>query len=91
MYDLYFREYGFNRNDVLSLLNEIAHTLGIPVGALRPNDRLGKDVGGGCVTTPELDTLSELALERATASGKSTNIENINTVSDYISAFARKV
>jgi len=89
IYELYFEQPGYLKQEVLLLWREIADALEVDPGLLRPEDRFGDDIGGGFVLTPELDTLSEWAADRASAQGLDLNLQTIKTVSDYKNAFTR--
>jgi hypothetical protein len=90
IYETYFKDFGYVKDDVLQLWYEIADALEIKAGLLRPQDRFGKDVGGGFVLTPELDLLTELAIERTERQGLTIDLEAIETVDDYVKMFARR-
>ncbi|KMN36077.1 hypothetical protein VI26_08445 [Chromobacterium sp. LK1] len=77
--------------DVIMLWHEIADTLKVPAGKIRPTDVFGEDIGGGVLVTTELDELSWLGAQRARGLKLSIDLQAVKTVDDYIRTFARKV
>ena len=85
-----FQQMHYVKEDVIELLNEISTALDVHPGLLRPQDQFGMGIGGGLLLTPELDSLSEVATERAEKIGKKVDLQEIRTVLDYVDVFARK-
>ena len=90
IYEAYFKDGGYEKTDVLTLWKEISVALEVPQGVLRPHDQFGKDVGAGFVTTPDLDALTEKALNRAKQDNISIDLGQIKTVGEYVRLFAKK-
>src|SRR4029077_2326820 len=65
LYARYYADSGLYRKSFLEVLNKIAATLAVPAEKLRPADRFGEDIGVYVGISDKLDTLSELANERA--------------------------
>lgn len=92
MDDVYARYYatsGLSEVSVIEVWQEVAKTLDLPPGKLRPGDRFGHDVGTYLLTSDELDTLSELGAERARRLGIEVDLQKIYTVDEYARALAR--
>lgn len=90
IYRLFYVDSGLSESQVTDLLNEIAQSVGLPAGKIRPTDIFGKDIGGGLITTEGLDELFDRGNKRAKSLGLSINFQSIHTVDDYIRAFLQK-
>lgn len=88
IYKQFYAGGNFDEAAVRSAWNEIAETLRVPADKLRPTDKFGADIGVWSVTSEELDTLGELAAQRAARQGKEVDIAALATVDDYVRAFA---
>jgi hypothetical protein len=88
IYKQFYAGGNFDEAAVRSAWNEIAETLGVPADKLRPTDKFGADIGVRFITSDELDTLGELAAQRASRHGKKVDVPAIATVDDYVKAFA---
>jgi len=88
IYKQFYAGGNFDEAAVRSAWNEIAETLRVPADKLRPTDKFGADIGVWSVTSEELDTLGELAAQRAARQGKEVDITTLATVDDYVRAFA---
>ena len=88
IYRQFYAAGNFDETAVRSAWNEIAETLRVPADKLRPTDKFGADIGVSFITCEELDTLGELAAQRAAPHGKEVDISAIATVDDYVKAFA---
>lgn len=60
----------------------------MPADKLRPTDKFGTDIGVWSITSEDLDTLGEVAAQRAARQGKEVDIATLATVDDYVKAFA---
>lgn len=88
IYRQFYAGGNFDEAAVRSAWNEIAETLRVPSDKLRPTDKFGTDIGVRFITSDELDTLDELAAQRASRHGKKVDLAAIATVDDYVKAFA---
>lgn len=88
IYRQFYAGGNFDEAAVRSAWNEIAETLRVPADKLRPTDKFGTDIGVWFITSDELDTLAELAAQRAARRGREVDISAIATVDDYVKAFA---
>ncbi|WP_143708277.1 hypothetical protein [Ralstonia pickettii] len=88
IYKQFYAGGNFDEAAVRAVWNEIAETLRVPADKLRPTDKFGADIGASFITSEELDTLGELAAQRAARHGKEVDISAIATVDDYVKAFA---
>jgi len=88
IYRRFYAGCNFDEAAVRSAWNEIAETLRVPADKLRPTDKFGADIGASFITSEGLDTLAELATQRAARRGKEVDISTLATVDDYVKAFA---
>jgi len=88
IYKQFYAGRDLDESAVRSAWNEIAETLRVPAGKLRPTDRFGADIGVWSITSEELDALGELATQRAARQGKEVDFAALATVDDYVRAFA---
>ncbi|AXW22529.1 hypothetical protein [Ralstonia solanacearum] len=88
IYKQFYAGGNFDEAAVRSAWNEVADTLRVPADKLRPTDKFGTDIGVWSFTSEELDTLGELAAQRAARQGKEIDIAALATVDDYVKAFA---
>ncbi|MCO5411219.1 hypothetical protein [Ralstonia mojiangensis] len=88
IYRQFYASGNFDEAAVRSTWNEIAETLRVPADKLRPTDKFGTHIGVCFITSDELDTLGELAAQRACRHGKKVDLSAIATVDDYVKAFA---
>lgn len=88
IYKQFYADGNFDEASVRAVWNEIAETLRVPADKLRPTDKFGADIGVWFITSDDLDTLGELAAQRAGRHGKEVDISAIATVDDYVKAFA---
>jgi hypothetical protein len=88
IYKQFYAGGNFDEVAVRSAWIEIAETLRVPADKLRPTDKFGTDIGVWFITSDELDTLGELAAQRAARLGKEVDVSAIATVDDYVKAFA---
>lgn len=91
VYQQFYATAQLMEQDVIMLWHEIADTLKVPAGKIRPTDIFGEDIGGGVLVTTELDELSRLGAQRARGLKLSIDLQAVKTVDDYIRTFARKV
>jgi hypothetical protein len=89
IYRLYYSGSVLSESEVIELWHEIADTLNMPAGMIRPSDVFGKDIGRGLITTEELDELYCLGSKRAKSLGLPIDFLEIRTVDDYIKAFIK--
>ncbi|OPX99483.1 MAG: hypothetical protein A4E62_00122 [Syntrophorhabdus sp. PtaU1.Bin002] len=88
-YSLFYADSGLAAPFVAELWHEIADTLGVPPGKLRPTDRFGYEIGNSFwITTEALDTLAAIAIRRAKEYHGAINWELIKTVDDYVRQLA---
>lgn len=88
IYSQFYAGRNLDESAVRSAWNEIAETLRVPADKLRPTDKFGTDIGVWSITSEELDTLGELAAQRAARQGKEVDFAALATVDDYVRAFA---
>lgn len=81
---------GYDFAEILELLQEISSHLWLPVALIRPNDRFGVELKRPGLFTFGLDALYEAAVERAERLDLDVEIEELDTVDDYVRAFANK-
>ncbi|MBT2336216.1 hypothetical protein J7E49_20160 [Variovorax paradoxus] len=79
----------FDKTKIMELWGEIAQTLGVSEGKMRPTDRFGKEIGVYLITSEELDALAILAKKRATKNNLAVNIHELTTVDEYIRQFGK--
>jgi hypothetical protein len=84
VFENFYGDSGFDKVKVIELWLEIAQTLNVPSGQLRPTDRFGEDIGRYLVTSDALDVLSHIAGQRLKAKGSSQDLQGIKTVDDYV-------
>jgi hypothetical protein len=72
---------------VQELWHEVALHLQVPASRLRPDDRFGREIGIYVITSEALDVLAARGRERAKALGVSIDLQNLNTVDDYVRCF----
>jgi len=87
IYRQFYAGCNFDEAAVRSAWNEIAETLRVPADKLRQTDKFGADIGASLITSEGLDTLAELATQRAARRGKEVDISTLATVDDYVKAF----
>jgi hypothetical protein len=90
IYSNYYADAGYQKATVLELWNEIAATLKVPPGKLRPTDRFGKDIGTYLITSDAVDTLFERAQRRARQLHIAVDFAKITTVDAYVRALAER-
>lgn len=89
IYSRFYADSGLTKTFVIELWHEIADTLGISPGKLRPTDRFGHEIGiSYSITTEALDTLTAVAVRRAKKYQGSIDLAGIKTADDYIRQFA---
>ncbi len=88
VYSRYYADSGIPEPRVLELWHEVANALSVSPGLLRPEDRFGKDIGVGFITSEDLDYLSQLAMKRAKVDARNVDLQSIRTVDDYVRALA---
>ena len=88
LYLRYYADSGISQARVLELWHEVASALRVSPGLLRPEDQFGKDIGAWSITSEDLDYLSQLAIKRAKASGRSIDLQTIKSVDDYVRALS---
>ena len=89
IYSRFYADSGLTKTFVAELWHEIADTLGILPGKLRPTDRFGHEIGKSYwITTEALDTLTAVAVRRSKKYQGSIDLAGIKTVDDYIRQFA---
>jgi hypothetical protein len=88
LYARYYADSGLSRKSFLEVWNKIADTLAVPAEKLRPADRFGEDIGVYVGVSDKLDTLSELAHERAERRRIQVRLETLATVDDYVRTLA---
>lgn len=77
---------------VIVLWTEIADCMRVKKGRLRPHDMLAElEPAGSALHTPYYDELISFADARARRHGRSVNIEDVQTVRDYILTFYEDV
>lgn len=84
IYEHFYAQSDFGQPEVMELWHEVADVLRVPAEKMRPEDKLGKDVGVYWLTSEELDELGEIAQRRAKQKGLSFEPESIQTVDDYV-------
>jgi hypothetical protein len=89
VYSRFYASSGLPNGPVLQLWHEIAETLGVPPGQLRPEDRFGKDVGTYWITSDDLDVLAAKGRQRAKLLGLTIDFGQLATVDQYVRCFAR--
>jgi hypothetical protein len=89
VYSRFYAGSGLPNGQVLQLWHEIAETLGVPSGRLRPEDRFGKNVGTYWITSDALDVLAAKGRQRAKQLGLTIDLKQIATVDQYVRCFAR--
>jgi hypothetical protein len=88
IYERYYGHSNLAKESVLRSWHEIAETLKLPAGKLRPDDRFGEQLIGRYPTDNELDALSDIVASHFRAASLEPNIDLIKTVDDYIKAIA---
>ena len=84
IYQQFYASSGVDKNSMIEVWQEIAQVLKVPAERLRPTDKFGKDIGAYWITSEALDTLGELAQQRARRLGIAIDLESILTVDDYV-------
>jgi hypothetical protein len=88
IYDTFYRTTGLPEASVRDAWHDIAQSLKLSAGQIRPEDRFGKDIGRWLITSDHLDMLFERGKRRAKQLGLSPQFETITTVDQYIRTFA---
>lgn len=88
IYERFYFDSNRPESEIATIWNEVASALRLPPGKLRPHDKFGHDVGSGYVTSEELDDLFKRGVVRARSLGVDVDFEHIETIDDYIKAFA---
>jgi len=88
-YDTFYSNSGLSRQTVLQLLDEVAESIRIPAGLLRPQDRFEVELADEKWYWPDwgLDELSENASTRLKKLEAAVEADKIKTVDDYIRTF----
>ncbi len=89
VYSRYYATSGLPKDRVLELWHEVAETLRVPAGQLRPEDRFGKNVGAYWITSDDLDVLAAKGRNRAQQLGLTVDFGQLGTVDQYVRCFAR--
>ncbi len=89
VYSRYYATSGLPKARVLELWHEVAETLRVPAGQLRPEDRFGKNVGAYWITGDDLDVLAAKGRNRAQQLGLTVDFGQLGTVDQYVRCFAR--
>lgn len=89
VYSRYYATSGLPKDQVLELWHEVADTLRVPAGQLRPEDRFGKNVGAYWITSDDLDVLAAKGRNRAQQLGLAVDFGQLGTVDQYVRCFAR--
>ena len=84
----FYRESSFDRDSVLELWQEVATCLRIEMGRMRPDDHLVDDLNTQGIIQPLLENLRDAAIDRAARIDHKVDIEAIETLNDYVNAFA---
>jgi hypothetical protein len=91
LYETYYSDCGITIEIFTIVWSEVASSLGLPPGKLRPADRFGKEIGFGLLVTPELDLLYDRALKRIHRlpsndfSVQATrSLDNLETLDQYV-------
>ncbi|SLN72282.1 hypothetical protein ROA7450_04019 [Roseovarius albus] len=84
----FYAKHGFDKATVLECWQEIEQWLGLPTGRMRPNDRLVGDLCRERIIQPSIENLTEAAIDRSSTMNLQIDLETIETVNDYIKAFA---
>jgi hypothetical protein len=90
VYSRYYATSDLPKAQVLELWHEVAATLRVPAGQLRPEDRFGKDVGVYWITSDALDVLATKGRNRAKQLGLDVDLKALTTVDEYVRCFVRK-
>ncbi len=88
IYSAFYGDSGLPQSSVRDAWHEIADSLKLPAGKIRPTDRFGKDIGIYLITSPDLDTLHERGVRRAKQLGLRPDFEAVRTVDDYVRVLA---
>lgn len=84
IYQQFYASSGLDKASMIEVWQEIAQVLKVPAERLRPTDKFGKDIGAYWITSEALDTLGELAQQRAKRLGIAIDLASIMTVDDYV-------
>lgn len=87
----FYSNQGLSKRDVLALRQEIAAAIEIAATLLRPEDRFMvelADVKGRAPVDGGLAEMTVCAQRRIKATGRNVDISRLQTVDDYIRAFA---
>lgn len=84
IFSQYFAQSGIAAPLVRELWHEVAETLHVPAGKLRPSDRFGHELGGYWITSDELDTLAQRAARRS----RQADLAEIKTLGEYVHRLA---
>ncbi len=89
VYFLFYANSGLPVSLVTELWHEIADTMGVLPGKLRPTDRFGHEIGKSFwITNEALDALAAVATKRTKEYQSSIDLQLIKTVDDYIRQFS---
>lgn len=90
IYEQFYAKHGFDKATVLECWQEIEQWLGVPTGRMRPDDRLVEDLCRERIIQPSIENLTEAAIGRSSTMNLQIDLETIETVDDYIKAFASR-
>jgi hypothetical protein len=88
IYRSFYESSGLPQDSIRDVWHEIAESLRLPAGKIRPMDRFGKDVGRYLITSDDLDALHQRGRQRAKQLGLDLKFETLMTVDDYVRALA---
>ena len=88
IYQRYYSKTRLEKCSVAEIWREISSILDVPEGQLRPGDKLLGDLTSQHIVTPKLDNLSDAALARSATDSRPVDLSTIETVDDYVKAFA---
>lgn len=86
----FYMDSGLSAIDILTLWYNIAEVLEIEPGYLRPSDSLNKIVALPFFSDDRIEEISDMAIKHNRRLAFSIDLQTIDTLDDYIRAFAAK-
>ncbi len=89
IYDRFFASENLSKPLVLELWSEVAVTLGIPPGKLRPTDRFDKELAPVEAWDDDIVEVQWAAERRLKKTGSKADLSGVQTLGDYVHFFCK--
>lgn len=88
IYASFYAGSSLEEDSVLVIWHEIAQSLSVDPGLLRPDDEIGRAIGANWLTSSVIEDLEQLARKHLNESANAVDIAKIRTLDDFVRAFA---